>query len=279
MKKLIFSMALLAGLSATAQIDTPQPSPLSKVEQNIGLTSIEIEYSRPGVKGRTIFGDLVPFGEMWRTGANASTKITLADKVNIGGVDVEKGTYALYTIPGENEWEVIIHKNTTYWGTGGADYKKEEDAARFKVKAVKSNTNVENLTIGFDNLKDAGADLVLAWAKTKVVIPVKTNTDEKVMAQIEAFTNPKPNYRPYYNAASYFYNNDKDLNKALEWASKATELKSDGFWVYHLKAKIQLKNGDKKGAKATAEKSKELAQAAGNNDYVALNDKLIAKCK
>lgn len=278
MKKIILSGFLaLAAITANAQVDTPQPSPVGKVSQQVGLTDVNIEYSRPSAKGREIFGDLVPFGKMWRLGANASTKIEFSEPVTLNGAEVPAGKYAVYAIPNENSWEIIIHKNLEHWGVGA--YKQEEDQVRFTATPEKTTAFVETFSMGFNNLSLNSGELQLAWENTLVKILVETNTQEKVAAQVDAFENPKPNYRPYYNAASYYFNSNLDNKKALAWINKAVEIRQDAFWVLHLKAKIQLANGLAKEAIATAEASKEMAEKAGNTDYVALNEKLIAKAK
>lgn len=277
MKKLaIYCMSMFFATAAMAQIETPQPSPESKIEQVVGLTNVKVEYSRPSMKGREIFGDLVPFGKLWRTGANASTKIEFSEPVKLNGQELAAGKYAVYTIPGEEKWTVVMHNNLEHWGTG--DYNESEDALRFDATPVPTNNTVETFTIGFDNLRPNTGTLYLAWENTRVDIDIETNTADLVAKQIESFENPKPSYRPYYSAARYYYDTNKNLDKALEYANKAVEM-SDAFWVLHLKAKIQHKNGDKKGAIKTAQMSMAKAKEAGNADYVALNEKLIAKCK
>lgn len=281
MKKFVtfLSLCFLTLVASQAQeINRPQPSPLAKISQNVGLSEVEIEYSRPATRGRVVFGDLVPYGEIWRTGANASTKISFSDKVMVKGKELKAGKYALYTIPGVSEWTIIFHNNLEYWGTGGAQYKTEEDALRITVPTSKTAAPVESFTISLENLKMDGADLVLAWENTKVVVPFTTNTDEQMDAQINAFMNPKPNYRPYYNAAAYYHEAGKNLSQALSWVDEALKI-NQGFWISHLKAKIQLDLKDYKGAIATAEMSMKAAEEANNSDYVALNKKLIEKAK
>ncbi|TXC77077.1 DUF2911 domain-containing protein [Luteibaculum oceani] len=281
MKKFFTLCSLLfVGLVASEaqEINRPQPSPKCEFTQEVGLSKVSVEYSRPSVRGREIFGGLVPFGEMWRTGANASTKIEFSDDVEFGGKKVPAGKYALYTIPNKDKWTIILHKNLTYWGTGGTQYKIEEDAARVDVGAGATKELVESFTIAIENLKVDGADLVLKWANTQVSVPLKVNTDEQMEKQIQAFMNPKPNYRPYYNAASYYHETGKNLSQALAWVDEALKI-NKGFWISHLKAKIQLDLKDYKGAIETATISMEAAREANNSDYVALNEKLIAKAK
>ncbi|MCC9138569.1 DUF2911 domain-containing protein [Pontibacter silvestris] len=181
------AVLLLSAGAVQAQqgIKTPAASPSSKIEQTVGLSTVTVEYSRPSMKGRKIFGGLEPYGELWRTGANASTKLKLSDDVTIEGNKVPAGEYALYTIPGENEWTIIIHKNTKLWGDGGTDYKPEEDLVRFKVKPVQNARTVETFTINFANLKQDAADVELLWENTIVPFTIKTDVDSKVMSQIQ----------------------------------------------------------------------------------------------
>ncbi|MFA0963888.1 DUF2911 domain-containing protein [Roseivirga sp. BDSF3-8] len=261
--------------SVAQQLDMPAPSPASTIMQKVGLVDAKVVYSRPSMKGRTIFGDLVPYGEVWRTGANASTKVHFSDDVMIDGQKLEGGEYALYTIPGEDEWTVIFSKNTGLWGSGG--YEQSDDALRVTVDPMSMDKAVETFTMNFANLTDEGADLMLMWDKTGVAIPITVNTDEQVMAQIDrAMKNPEASLaNMYFQSANYYYSHDKDMDKALEWVNKAVDMRQDAFWMMHLKAKIQAEMGKKKEAIATAKKSMEVAKQANNMDYVRLNEKLI----
>ncbi|MBV6442988.1 MAG: DUF2911 domain-containing protein [Haliscomenobacteraceae bacterium CHB4] len=281
MKKLFYLTALLllvAYAPALAQIKTPAPSPVCKVNQEVGLIKVDLEYSRPSAKGRKIFGELVPFGEMWRTGANAATKVTFSDDASVGGGKLPKGTYALYTIPGEKEWSVIFYKNTNFWGTPGKDYKEEDVAARVTVPAQSLRDAVETLTMNFNNLRNNGADLEISWEYTKVVVPITVDTDSKVMADIKA-TLDGPSAGAYYAAARYYYEEKKDMAQALAWVDKSLEKGGEKFWIVRQKALIQAELGRYKDAIATAEKSTELAKADGNSDYPRMNDKSIAEWK
>ncbi|WP_068839902.1 DUF2911 domain-containing protein [Pontibacter akesuensis] len=288
-KKLIgfaLSAALLFGAGAVqAQspgIKMPAPSPSQKVEQVVGLSTVSVDYSRPSVKGRKIFGEggLEAYGDVWRTGANASTKIKFSDEVTIEGNKIPAGEYALYTIPGPDEWTVIIHKNLKHWGDGGKDYNPAEDLVRFKVKSQKNPRKVESFTINFTNLKQDAADVELLWDDVIVPFTIKTDVDSKVMSQIQQQvingTTVTPNL--YAAAASYYLENNRDLKQAHEWIKKANAT-DPKFWNVHTQAKIEAKLKNYKAAIKTAEKSKELAKAADNADYVALNDKAIAEWK
>ncbi|SMO60137.1 DUF2911 domain-containing protein [Solitalea koreensis] len=280
MKRTIFNLAtltlVLCGLNfAKAQgLKTPQPSPAQSIRQDFALSSIEIDYSRPGVKGRKIFGDLVPYNKVWRTGANNATKIIFGEDVKLNGNAIAAGEYALYTIPGENEWEIIINKGVKNWGTV---YKQEEDVLRFKAKTRKLPSSVETFSITFDNVKPSSTDIDLRWDNVEVYFTVTAEIDSKIMANItEAMKGEK---KPYFQAANYYYENNKDLKQALVWADEAIKTQPDAYWIYHLKAKIQLKLKDYKGAIETAEVSKTKAAADKNDDYVTLNNKLIAEAK
>ena len=256
------------------QIKTPAPSPTQTIKQDFGISSIELIYSRPGMKGRKIFGDLVPFGKVWRTGANSATRIKFSDDVTIGGQALKAGEYAVYTVPNENEWEIIINKGSANWGT---EYKMEDDLFRVKVKSASVDKPVENFTMQFANVKSNTIDLQIMWDKTSVSVPIVTDVDKKVMAQIDNAMN-KDNH-PYFQAAMYYLESGKDLNTAVTWFDKAIEQNPKAFWVYHQKANALAKLGKKMDAKTSAQKSIELAKEAKNDDYVKLNEKLLETLK
>jgi tetratricopeptide (TPR) repeat protein len=263
-------------MTAQAQgIKTPAPSPTQTIKQDFALSSIEVNYSRPNMKGRTVFGDLAPYGKLWRTGANAATKVTFGEDVTVGGVAVKAGTYVLYTVPNKDEWEVIFNKGLGNWGIDG--YKKEEDVARFKVKPVALPSSVETFTIQLGNVTPATADIQVSWEKTQINIPVVADIDAKISKSIETAMNV--DNRPYFQAASYYFEAGKDLKQALAWTNKAIENSPKAFWMVHLKAKILAKMGDKAAAVTAANQSIALAKEAKNDDYVALNEKLIATLK
>ena len=275
MKKLLLS-GVLAGylcLPSMAQsIKTPAPSTPQYVKQDFGLSSIELSYSRPGVKGRKIFGDLVPFGKVWRTGANQATTLTFGDPVTIGGTKIPAGKYGLLSIPGADEWTIIITHQLDV--TSPAAYKPDQDVVRLTAKAINVSFNVETFTILFADVTSTSCNLQLIWENTIVVLPITTDIDSKIMAQIDNAMN-KDNH-PYYTAAYYYLENGKDLNKALEWFDKALAQDPTAFFVAYQKARCQAKLGKKQDAIATAKKAIDLAKQANNSDYVALNEKLIA---
>jgi len=276
-KKLFFgSAALLMLMTAQAQqLKTPSPSPAQTIKQEFGISNVELTYSRPNVKGRKIFGDLVPYGKLWRTGANAATRIKFADDVQIGGTEVKAGEYVIYTVPNENEWEVVFNKGLNNWGIDG--YKQEEDVVRVKVKPSKLNDVQETFTMQFVNIKPNGTDLQILWDKTAVNVPITMDVDKKVMAQINNVMS-KDN-RPYFQSAMYYMESGKDMNQALTWFDKAIEQNPNAFWIHHQRANALAKLGKKDEARAAANKSIELAKQAKNDDYVKLNEKLLASLK
>jgi Holliday junction resolvase-like predicted endonuclease len=277
MKKILLVAALFGSIYASqAQpIRTPQPSVAQTVKQEFALGSVEVNYARPSKKGRVIFGDLVPYGAIWRTGANNATTISFSDEVMIGDKKVPAGKYGLLTIPGKSEWTVIITKQTDVTSPGA--YKQDQDVARVNVPAVNMSETVETFMIGFDNATSSSIDMLMMWDKTVVVVPIKMEVDGKVMAQINNVMN-KDN-KPYFQSAMYYMENGKDLNQANAWFDKAIEQNPQAFWVYHQKANCLAKMGKKTDAIAMANKSMEMARAANNPDYISLNQKLIASLK
>lgn len=284
--KTLYTLALGALTLGTAAISTsslhaqglktPQPSPTQTIDQAFGLSNIKIEYSRPGVKGRKIFGDVVPFGKPWRTGANQATKLTFGDDVTVGGKAVKAGTYALYSIPNKDEWTFVLSKALNLGGNMG-DYKSEDEVARFTAKPMNFPFNVETMTFSIDEVTATSCNIELLWEKTAVLFPVTTEIDSRITKNIE--TALAQDTRPYYQAASYYYDNNKDLGQALTWVNKAVEQNPKAFYMQHLKAKILLKQGDKKAAIAAAEQSIATAREAKNDDYVRMNEKLIGDAR
>jgi tetratricopeptide (TPR) repeat protein len=275
MKKFLLSLFIaLALCNANAQLKTPAPSPTQTIKQDFGLSSVELIYSRPAMKNRKIFGELVPWNAVWRTGANNATRLKFMDDVMIGGKALKAGEYALYTVPGENEWDIIINKGSANWGT---NYKMEDDVIRVKVKPMKLSDKVETFTMQFANVTPTSTDLHIMWDKTAVAVPITTEIDKKIMAQIDNAMNKDT--RPYFQSAMYYMETGKDLNQSLQWFDKAIEQNPKAFWMYHQKANALAKLGKKAEAKAVALKSIELAREQKNDDYVSLNEKLIATLK
>jgi hypothetical protein len=274
MKKLFFTAIAVTALSlAQAQLKTPAPSPGQTIKQDFGLSSVELTYSRPAMKGRKVFGDLVPFGKVWRTGANSATTINFGEDVKIGGVVVKAGKYGVLTIPEKKEWTIIITKQLDV--TSPAAYKADMDVVRVMVETMNMKEEMESFTMQFADVKSNSCALHIMWEKTAVALPITVDVESKVMAQIDQLMN-KDN-RPYFNAAMYYMDNGKDLNQALGWFDKAVEGNPSAFWIHHQRANCLAKLGKKDEAKAAAEKSKELATTAKNDDYVKLNEKLLAE--
>jgi hypothetical protein len=274
MKKIALFVIAAVALTFTnaQQLTTPQPSPTQVVKQNFGVGFIELNYSRPAKKDRKIMGDLVPFGKVWRTGANNATTLTFSEDVTIGGKDIKAGKYGMLSIPDAKKWTIIITKDVTV--NQPADYKPENDVVRVEADVVATPFTVENFTIAFANITGSSCNLELMWENTYLQFPVSTGTDKKVMGQIDNLMN-KDN-KPYFNAAAYYYDNGKDLNQALGWVNKALETNKEAFWMYLLKARILKKTGDKAGSKAAATMTKDLATKAKNDDYVKMATELIA---
>ncbi len=269
-------MSLNSNRLQAQALKIPAPSPAQTLKQSFGLGEITIEYSRPLTKGRVIFGDLVPYGKIWRTGANAATKLTFTDEVSFGGQVVKPGTYALYTIPGKSSWTVMLYSDLSLGGNV-AEYNKEKEVARITVDAKITDYKTESFTVGLARVEPSSAILEIKWDFVRVPIKVTTDIESRIMKNIEAVMTADG--RPYYQAASYYYENGKDLGKAKEWIEKAVEQNPKAYWVRLLKAKIELKAGDKKAAATTAQQVVELATEAKNDDYVKMAKKLIAEAK
>jgi len=272
MKKICLSVLAIAcmALAGTAQVKMPAPSPTQTVKQDFGIGTIELIYSRPSIKGRKIFGDLVPLNKLWRTGANAATRIVFSEPVEIGGKKIDSGTYVLYTIPGIDTWDIILNKGLDNWGIDG--YKESEDVVRFKADADRMKNKLETFTIDFTDITPEICSMNIKWEKTSVSIPIVANFKDKVRAQIEAAM--KTDKKPYWQAAQFYNEYDKNLPLALENATKAIEENKEAFWIWIYKAKIQKDMGDKAGAMASSKRSMELAAAAKNDDYVKMNKDL-----
>ncbi|WP_341221944.1 DUF2911 domain-containing protein [Polaribacter atrinae] len=272
MNRIILSLFVAVfTLTVNAQITTPQPSPLQKIEQIVGLTDITVEYSRPGVKGRTIFGDLVPFNEVWRTGANANTRITFSTDVTIDGNKIEKGSYTIFSIPTEKSWDIVIYEETK----NGTPKKLDETKIVAKVNVATQNIPmvIETFTISFDDMTTNAAVLGIMWENTYVGFKIETPVEEMVTKQITTVMNG-PSSNDYYAAAVYYLENGKDIKKAQTWIDKSVEMTADSpkFWVLHRQALIHAKAGNKKGAIKAATASLKLAEKAGNAGYVKMNE-------
>jgi len=283
MKKFLCITALVfVGLGVDAQVQIPAASPAGSVSTTVGLTDVKINYSRPRVKGRAIFGSaatvLVPNGKIWRTGANNGTKISFSGDVKVEGIAVPKGEYLVVTWPGATEWTIALNKNVAMGGDLDK-YDAAQDAAKFKVKPEKLTEKVETLTFNVGDISDdsKSAKVQLAWEHTSVKFSVSADYDAAVMASIQENTKVDP-YN-YFQAAVYYLENGKDLKQALDWVNKAADGMESPFWVLHQKAKIQKGLGDKQGAMATANASLESAKKANNRDYQMMNEDLIKSLK
>ncbi|MDT0690664.1 DUF2911 domain-containing protein [Salegentibacter sp. F188] len=271
MKKVLLFLAVSAiSFNGKAQIQTPQPSPSAKIEQKVGLTDVTLEYSRPGVRGREVFGDLVPYGKVWRTGANENTKITFSDDIVIDGKDLPAGTYAIYTIPKQNEWEVMFYNKTDNWGLP-QEWDENEVALKTTVEAQTMPINMETFTIMIDELQNDSAALNFIWDDTVAILKFEVPTDKKATTSIEQVMSGEPGPNDYFAAASYYHDAGKDLEQAYEWIQKATEGEEVAFWVWRRKSLIEADMGKKEAAVESAQKSLAAAEKAGNADYAKMN--------
>lgn len=271
----IFTLALIAFyIPVTAQVNMPAPSPTQTIIQDFGLGKIELTYSRPGIKGRQIFGqnsELVPLGKPWRTGANAATKIHFSDPVSVGGNQLDSGSYVIYTIPGREQWDVVFSKGTAYPGQEG--FSANDDLFHFKAPVVLHKEKIETFTMQFTDLKNESCNLLLKWANMDVIVPLTINIKERIRKEIEtALKGDKP---PYYQAANFYYDYDKNYTKALENINKATEESPKAYFMFLQKARIQKAMGNKTGARESAMKTIQLAKEAGNADYVNFGNKML----
>jgi hypothetical protein len=278
MKRILFSVLTLIGLTAQAQIKMPALSPTQTLSQDFGMGKIEISYSRPALKGRAAFGNgsvLAPTGMLWRTGANGATKLTFSHPVTIGGKLLTAGAYGLFTIPGEKEWTIILNTNSAGWGS--FSYKEAEDVVRFQVKPTTTSNSTENFSINVDDINAETANITLKWSTTLVNIPVSTDIKSTIRAQVKEATsaaNVNPNV--YSTAANFYYDVDQDYNNALIFVEKAIAANPKAYWLLLLKGKTQKKLGDINGAKASAEACIKLATAEKNDDYVRNGKELLA---
>ena len=278
MKKILLSLILVGILTlANAQVKAPQPSPSATVKQTIGLSEVTVEYSRPSAKNRKVFGNLVPMNQVWRTGANGSSDITFANETLFGGVKVPAGKYALYSIPSQNDWELILYKDTEQWGAP-KELKEDLVVAKVKVKTEKNPMFQETFQIGFQDLKNDKANLILTWENTLVKVPIFIDSQKEVLESINTTLASKTaKGSDYHQAANYYFENGMDLKKALEYTRKANQLQPDLYYMLKLQAEIEAANGLKKEAIATAKKSLELSKKANSDDYVKINNDNIAK--
>lgn len=278
MKILFFSCITIALLNFSpvyAQFKLPSVSPTQIIKQEFGLGNIELTYSRQGAKGHKVFGDLVPYDKLWRTGANAATKIVFSDPIEMNGRKIDSGAYVLYTIPGAESWEVIINKGIRNVGTDG--YKESEDVLRFKVEPVNTKINTESFTIQFAALRPESCELQLMWEKKLIIIPIVVNIKDKMRMQLDAAM--RTNQKPFWQAAQFYYEYDRNLTRALENVNKAIEGNPKAYWMLLYKAKIHNEMGDITGATQSVNRSLALSKDAKNDDYVKMNEMLLKELK
>lgn len=272
---------LHAQTPAAPKLAFPQPSPAATLKQQVGITDIEINYNRPSARGRKIFGGLVPYGEVWRTGANSATKISFSTPVKFGGADIPAGTYELFTIPSEKEWTVIIHQNKSQWGSYSYDAKN--DVARVTAKVTALPEPVETFAIGISDITESSATLNFAWANTHASVAFTVDTVGILVPQIEAaMQNPETAKKIYFGAAMFYYENNLDLKKAIAWMNAGLEANPKAYWMIYRKGLILAKAGDKAGAKAAAEQSLAMAEKESGSirdEYVRLNKALLDSLK
>ena len=267
-----------------AQITFPKASPFSIIEQEIGLSKIRIEYSRPAVRGRHVFGPqddgqkgLVPFGRIWRVGANESTKIIIDTDMEVMNNTLPKGSYALYAFPEEAHWEVVFHTNTSHWGDGRTNYNPDQDAFRIQVKPEILPYHQENFLISFDSITHNSAQLKLLWDRTQVSIPFTVDTHSQMELEIQKQLNENPTAQTYYQAARYLQEQGIDFERALNYLNKAIALEGDTYYFHRVKSLVQAELRDYRAAIASAEKSMHIASALGKDEFVRMNQKNIVK--
>lgn len=264
--------------SAQAGLKFPAPSPKATVNQTVGLTEVEIIYARPAMRGREVFGGLVPWGEIWRTGANAATTISFGGPVEFGGTEIPAGTYALFTVPGKKSWEVILSSNTEQWGSYEHDAKDE--VARVKVMPVKTSAAVESLTISLDGVDADAATLNIAWENVRVPVSVIADTKAELLPKIEAMMAGDAEKKPYFQAAMYLYGKGVNLDQAAQWIAKAAAAQPDAIWISYRQGLVLEALGDKAGAMAAAKKSLAGAKKMKgeiSTEYIRLNETLNAR--
>lgn len=270
---LLATAIIFSSTYSQAQI-TPQPSSSQTITQGFGLGTITIIYSRPNTKGRKIFGYVEPNDKVWRTGANSATVIKFSDDVILEGNKVSAGEYGLFSIPGENQWTIILSKKAKQWGA--YTYNQADDYLRLSVKPVKLQQPVESFTLQFDNMYPTSGELHLLWENTNLAIHLTCDIDSKVMARIDSAM--RTDKKPYYDAVIYYWNNNKDMNQALEWANQLEKIPGMPPMVAKLwKARVLLKKGDKSAAAMTAQEGVKAATEAKNDEYIRLNTEVIAE--
>ncbi|MCH8534372.1 MAG: DUF2911 domain-containing protein [Flavobacteriaceae bacterium] len=271
MKKAIFVFLIFVVGATYAQLQTPQPSPSSTVEQVVGLTDFKIEYARPSAKGRKVFGDLIPYGKKWRTGANFNTLIEFSDDILFGDVEVKAGKYALFSMPKPEQWKVYLYSETENWGLP-EDWEEQKVVAEVTVEWQKLEFFQETFSIGFNSITTQSANLDIMWENSLVQVPIEVPTDKKVEASINEVMSNEPKPRDYYQAAAYYYEAQKDINQAKDWIDTAMkQMEEKPFWMLRLQSLIHVASGNEKSAIKLAKASLKAAEEAGNDDYIKMN--------
>ncbi|MFL2578802.1 MAG: DUF2911 domain-containing protein [Parvicellaceae bacterium] len=278
MKKILLLSAIFCYSFISAQIKSPQPSPTATITQKVGVSNISVEYSRPGAKEREIFGELVSYGKMWRTGANKATKITFNENCVFGGAKVKKGSYSLVTIPGKKQWTVVLNKNTEQWGVG--EYDEKNQVCSVVAKVIETKDFTESFTIDFGTFKSFSAIMSLKWANTKIDIKIESLAAKKLEKQYLELLTKGPSANDYYNGAKFFADNTSEYDMALEWINTAIEKRPEAFWMQFHKARILNKMGDKKESISVAEKVIFLAKEKKDDyGYIKRSEDLIKSIK
>lgn len=286
MKTLLFIVTLYITTISWSQLEHPKASPFSTVVQNVGLSKISIEYSRPAAQGRHIFGPdssglpgLVPYGRIWRVGANESTKITFDTDVSVMGNTILKGTYALYAYPFDQEWEIVFHKNITHWGDGRLEYDASEDALRVTVTPIKVLNFQENFTISFDALTHNSVDMIWHWATTKITVPIGVNTEEVMQQQIRQKLQNDPTAQTYYEIARYYLEQGIHLSVALDYVNQALKVGGETYYFYRVKSELQAALGFYRQAVLSATTSQNISESLGKDEFVRMNQRNIRNWK
>lgn len=268
----IYLLALFCSFSLISQINHPKASPFAQVVQEIGLSKVSITYSRPSARGRKVIGGLVPYGRIWRVGANESTKITVDTDMTVEDNSLPKGMYALYAFPEKGEWQIAFHLNTSHWGDGRKNYNPDEDVFRIKVKPERIPYHQENFLLAFDSINHDAANLNLIWESTKLTIPFKVDTHAKMEFEIAKQLKENPTAQTYYEAARYLQEQGKDFERALRYLNKALEIGGDTYYFHRVKSLVQAELGDFKAAISSAKKSLKISSELEKDEFVRLNE-------
>lgn len=279
MRQIFFIVLSIFCLSLRAQIEFPPVSPYAEIKQNIGLTEIQINYSRPAVRGRKIIGGLVPYGRIWRVGANESTKFRISSDIKVSGMALKKGTYALYAFPNKTEWEIVFHRDTTLWGDGRDKYNPKKDALRIRLHPRETKAFQENFLITLDSITHNGAKMFWIWENTQISIPIEVPTDSILLRQMEEVMKGEADAQTYYEAARYLVEQNREPALALEYVKKAIELNGETYFYFRIKSLAEASLGDFKSAIKSAQKSKKIANSLGKDEFVRLNETNIANWK